>query len=703
MKPEAVMMRTVACRAWPWLAGIGLLLFLPVAALLTVSLLLPPVDLERALDRSTVVLDRDGKLLRPFVTAGGRWKLPVTSQDVDPRYLAMLVAYEDKRFYSHHGIDPLALARAGSQLLRNGRKLSGGSTLTMQVARLAEPRGSRNLSAKFRQMARALQLECNFSKTEILDLYVALAPFGGNLEGTRAASLAWLGKEPKRLSTAESAFLVALPQAPELRRPDRFAEAARRARQRVLARTGQSGLVTADEATAAMAEPVPHMRHPFPNLSPHLAEQMVAERREARAHRLTLDAHLQRNLEQLARERSIALGPNLSMAILVVNNVTGEVRASVGGVDYFADERAGAIDLTRALRSPGSAMKPLIYALAFDNGIAHPETMLEDRPTRYGLYAPENFDLSFQGMVSARKALQMSLNVPTVELLSHLGPQRFLSRLRESGVSIALPKDSAPGLALGLGGLGITLQDITRLYAGLARGGEVLPLTYRMGEAKEERRAPRLVDPVAAWYIADVLLGAPPPLNASPGRIAFKTGTSYGYRDAWALGFDRTHTIGVWVGRADNGSAPGLVGRAVAAPILFDAFARIGLDPRPFERPADAVTATNGTLPPPMRHLRADAPKTSAAMNTASLRIAFPPDGARIDMATSRDDGSGNPVLGLKAAGGSPPFIWMVNGAPVLAPQSRRTSAWTPDGAGFVRISVIDGQGSSDSVQVRLQ
>ncbi|KPF67664.1 penicillin-binding protein 1C [Bosea sp. AAP35] len=685
-------------------ASLALLFTAATATLFHYAASLPPLDLAAASERSTVVLDREGKLLRPFLTADGRWKLPVGVDDVDPRYLAMLKAFEDRRFDSHPGIDALGLARAAGQMLWNGRVVSGGSTLTMQVARLLEPREERTLAAKLRQAVRAIEIERRFTKTEILDLYLTLAPFGGNLEGVRAASFAYFGKEPKRLSTAEAALLVALPQSPETRRPDRFIVAARKARDRVLSRVAQAGLATASEVAAAREEPVPTARKPFPHLAPHVAEQVVAEAPVARSHRLSLDARLQASLESLARERALGLPPQVSIAILAIDNETGEVRASVGGVDYFATERAGSLDLTRALRSPGSALKPFIYALAFDNGIAHPETILEDRPARYGIYIPENFDMSFQGMVSARKALQLSLNVPAVELLSALGPQRFLSRLRDAGVAVAMPKEGgAPGLAVGLGGLGITLQDLTRLYAGLARGGEVPELKVRAESAPQDEGFDkhRLVEPVAAWYVADTLLGAPPPLNAAPGRIAFKTGTSYGYRDAWAVGFDRKHTIGVWVGRADNGAVPGLVGRSVAAPILFDAFARLGLDPRPFPQPPHAIVATSAHLPPPLRHLRQDVPKTVAAMTTPSLRLAFPPEGARIDLSASTADG--RPELNLKVAGGAPPYTWLVDGAPVLAPTRRRESAWQPPGKGFLRISVIDGTGASESVSVRLQ
>ncbi len=672
---------------------------LPLAALALYARALPPINPDLSASRSTIVTDREGRLLRAFTTESGHWRLPVTAADVDPRYLAMLKAFEDRRFDSHHGVDPLAMARAAVQAVRHGRVVSGGSTLTMQVARLAEPRPERSLGDKLRQTVQAVRLDARLAKAEVLGLYLSLAPFGGNIEGVRAASFAYFGKEPKRLSVAEAALLVALPQSPETRRPDRFPEAARRARARVLERALAEGVITAEEAALAKAEPVPDGRKPFPILAAHLAEKAVAERPNERIHRLTIDARLQRDLEQLARERAAQFGPKLSAAIMVVDNATGEIRAAVGGADYFAAERAGSVDLSRALRSPGSALKPFVYALAFDNGLAHPETMLEDRRTRYGGYAPENFDLTFQGMVTARTALQQSLNVPVVDLLSALGPQRFVSRLRAGGAEIALPKDGgAPGLAVGLGGLGITLSDLTALYAGLARGGETAPLTHRPRLTPPE--AMRLVEPAAAWHVADILRGAPPPANAPANRLAWKTGTSYGYRDAWAIGFDRRHTIGVWLGRADNGSVPGLVGRTAAGPLLFDAFARAGLDPTPFPRPADTLVAETSRLPPPLRHLRADQPKTLAAIAQAPLRVAFPPDGARLDLDAMRIDGK--PMVQLKAAGGTGPFIWLVNGMPAAPAQNRRVFDWRPEGAGFAEIAVMDGTGAAQSVRVRL-
>lgn len=676
------------------------------AALWRFAASLGPLDLRPAERMSAVVLDRQGRLLRPFATADGRWRLPVEAGEVDPRLIALLKAYEDQRFDRHGGVDPLALTRAGGQLVRHGRVVSGASTLTMQVARLLEPREERTLAAKLRQLVRAVELERQFSKAEILGLYLVLAPYGGNLEGLRAASLAYFGKEPRRLSHAEAALLVALPQAPEARRPDRAPEAARRARDRVLDRAVAQGLIPSAEAEAAKREPVPDARKAFPMLAAHAADLAVAERPHQRVHRLALDLRAQAALEGLVRERVERLGPGLNAAILVLDNATGEVRAHVGGLGYLDRERAGSLDMAAAIRSPGSALKPFIYALAFESGLAHPETLVDDRQARFGAYAPENFDLSFQGTVTARRALQQSLNLPAVELLQEIGAARFIARLRQAGGAVALPREAAPGLAVGLGGIGVTLTDLTRLYAGFARGGEAPALRRRLddegGAPGRQAKAATVADRVAAWYVADILRGAPPPDTAQAGRLAFKTGTSYGYRDAWAIGFDRRFTVGVWVGRPDGGAVPGLVGRLVAAPILFDAYARLGHEPEPVPMPAHALLASNAALPPPLRRARRGGPSTAPAPNAAPLKIAFPLDGSRVELGLGRA-GEDPAALALKATGGVPPLTWMVNGAPVSAPLLRRQATWQPDGAGFARVSVIDARGEADSVLVRLE
>ena len=461
-------------------------------------------------------------------------------------------------------------------------------------------------------------------------------------------------------------------------------------------------MIDAREAEIAADEPIPQRRREFPRLAPHAAEEAVAADKQAQQIKLSIDARLQQKLEALAREHAERLGSKLSVAIVVIDNASGQIRARVGAADYADAARDGAIDMSLSPRSPGSALKPLIYALAFEQGLAHPETILFDRPARYGAYAPENFDLGFQGTVTARRALQQSLNLPAIELLADVGPTQFLARLHGAGAEIALPKETPIGLAIGLGGLGVSLTDIARLYSGLARGGEAPALIERLDGAGAIIGPRRVTDPVAAWYVADILRGAAPPANALSGRIAFKTGTSYGFRDALAIGFDRGTTIAVWVGRPDNGPTPGLIGRQAAAPILFDAFERLGRDVEIVKPPNGVLTAAiTADLPPPLRHLRKDAPKTMAATETAALKIAFPPDGARVDLGIA--EGARDVRLALKALGGVPPFAWYVNGAPVGEAELRRNAAWKPDGAGFARVTVVDSKGASDAVTVRLE
>jgi penicillin-binding protein 1C len=378
---------------------------------------------------------------------------------------------------------------------------------------------------------------------------------------------------------------------------------------------------------------------------------------------------------------------------VAVDHASGEILARVASAGYFDHDRAGQVDMTQALRSPGSALKPFIYGLGFEDGLVHPETLIDDRPLRYGSYAPENFDLTFQGTITVRRALQLSLNVPAVALLDKVGASRLSARLAQAGAPLVLPKGEVPGLAMGLGGIGVKLTELTMLYAGLARLGTTTQLEERAEPGEPSAR--RLMDPVAAWQVGHVLIGTPPPDNAAAGRVAYKTGTSYGYRDAWALGFDGKRTIGVWVGRPDGAPVPGLVGRTAAAPILFDAFARSGQPIAPLPRaPKGTLIAATAKLPPPLQRFRfADAP----GQGTQPLRIQFPPDGARLELAETTEP------LALKIAGGAQPLTVLLNGVPLPIQAGQRTVLFQPDGPGFLRLTVTDAKGAADSVLVRVQ
>lgn len=666
-----------------WLAALGRDRFDAWIA----TTILPPLALEMSVE----VLDREGDLLRAYTVADGRWRLALPPDKVDRTYLAMLLAYEDKRFYQHHGVDLRSLTRAVLQAAWNGRVVSGGSTLTMQVARLLEEGTTGEVGGKLRQMRVALALERRLSKDQILQLYLHLAPFGGNLEGVRAASISYFGKEPYRLTPAEAALLVAIPQSPESRRPDRAADRAEAARNRVLARAVGEGVLDPEEAEAARREAVPGLRKPFPALAPHLADRARAEEPQAVAHRLTIDGDLQRKLEALALEAVEGRGERLQVAILVADHASGQILASVGSAGYQADLRQGFVDMTQALRSPGSTLKPLVYALAFDEGLGHPETMIDDKPMSFGTYAPQNFDKLYMGTIRMREALQLSRNIPVVELTDALGPARLVSAMGKAGMTPVFPGDQ-PGLAIALGGVGVTLSDMVQLYAAIARGGVVRPLSYRLDAEVPEGQ--RVVSAVAAWEVGDILAGLAPPPGAPSNRLAYKTGTSYGHRDAWAIGFDGRHVVGVWMGRADGTPVPGAFGADVAAPVLFQAFNRLKgkLDPQP-PAPASTLLVANSELPQPLQRFRSRNAVFEVAADAPA--VAFPPDGAEVELLASG--------LKVKVAGGTAPFTWLADGVPVVVGSDAREAMLAMPGAGFVTLSVIDAKGRSDRVQVQVR
>lgn len=652
----------------------------------------PPLDPPAT---SVEIVARDGALLRALATPEGAWRFKVSLDDVDARFLDMLVAYEDKRFFDHSGVDPLSFLRAAGQLVANGRIVSGGSTITMQLARLMEPRTERSIAAKLRQMARALQIERRLSKREILERYLTLAPYGGNLEGIRAASLAWYGKEPKRLGLGEAALLVALPQLPERRRPDRHPQAAEAARDRVLGRVVATGLIDEAEAMRGREQAAPATRRALPFLAAHAAELALRDHPGDGRIALTLDRRAQEALERVAREAALSLGSRLSVAMVLADGQSGDILAEIGSAGFFDEARFGWIDMTRAVRSPGSALKPFIYGLAFEQGMVAQETIIADRPSSFSGYRPKNFDLAYQGDVSVRTALQMSLNVPAVHLLDAVGPARLVTRLRHAGVDLALPRGETPGLAIALGGAGISLRDLVRLYTGLANRGLATEISDRPGK----RATATLLDPRAAWQVADMLAGVAPPQGASQRGVAYKTGTSYGYRDAWSVGFDGRHVLGVWVGRPDGAVVPGLSGYVSAAPILFDAFARSGLGAVAFSRPpAGAMRTARTDLPVTLKRFSSGRElQDDARVAEPAPQIVFPPPGARVELGATQGQAM---ELALKLQGGRAPFRWLANGKPLEGLLRRRTASWRPDGAGFSTLTVIDAAGRTASVKV---
>ena len=605
------------------------LLLLPILALAAAWALdraLPP-DLSALARVSAETPARDGRLLHVDPIPGGAWRLRTSPDDAPPHLLAQLLAAEDARFAWHPGVDPLAITRAAAQWAWRGRVVSGGSTLAMQVARLLEPR-PRTLRAKAIEAMRALQIQRRLGRQGVLAAWLTLAPQGGNLQGLRAGALAWFGRPLHALDAAETALLLALARSPERTRPDRHPGAALAARDALL-RHRAPGIALAAEGGA-----IPTSRHPLPRHAPLVALP-------------TLDLDLQRAMNRLAAEALAGLPERVSLAIAVQDIATGEWRALVAG-DWPNPLRAGHLDLSRAVRSPGSALKPLVYALGFEAGLVRPETLLEDLPRRWGDYAPENYDRAFAGRLTVADALRQSLNAPAVAILDQVGPLRMAAAMKAAGAPPRLPAGAAPALPLALGGVGITLRELVTLHA----------------------RLPRVVERRAAEAALAALVQPWP----GPFGVAWKTGTSWGGRDAWAVGQDRRHAVGIWVGRPDGTPMPGATGARLALPLLAAAFERLPPAPRAPLPPRPALASNGG--------------------GTDGLRLIFPPPGALLPEA-------GRVVI--RAQGGQRPLAFLVDGAPIASDPARREAGWTPPGPGLYRITVLDREGAAarSELQVR--
>lgn len=574
-----------ACRVL--LYGSGLLVGLSLTFLAADWLW--PLPLPKAAHIGTLVQAAQGQPLRAF-SDQGIWRYSINREQVSPLYLQSLLAYEDRWFYQHPGINPLALLRAFWQNLRSGRTLSGGSTLTMQVARILDPH-PRSLSGKFRQVFRALQLEYHLDKSQILDIYLQRAPFGGVIEGVEAASYSYLGKSASTLSLAEAALLAVLPQAPSRLRPDRNPEAAQKARDKVLERLQQQGQISRQQLELAKLERVSQNSFRLPNHAPLLAERL---RKTTTASRIqtSIDYNLQLGLESLVQDYVSRLPDGSSAAVVVVENSSLLVKAYLGCGDFANPRRFGHLDMVQAIRSPGSTLKPLLYGLAMDAGLIHSESLLTDSPRLFSEYRPGNFGEGFSGPVSVRQALQRSLNVPAVQVLEALEPANFASRLQQAGLNLKFPANGQANLAMILGGVGTQLDQLLGLYTALANGGLAGQLRYQPSDPLVQKR---LLSPQSAWIIRDLLSSGPMPDRVRSShfqrgelQLAWKTGTSYGFRDAWALGVSPEYSLGVWIGRPDSTPMPGHYGLVTAAPLLFSIANRLPQNRR-FEPPIPGV------------------------------------------------------------------------------------------------------------------
>ncbi|QEW31178.1 penicillin-binding protein 1C [Erwinia billingiae] len=537
-----------------------------VVLLLVLADRLWPLPLKE-LQPARVVVAEDGTPLWRFADAQGVWRYPVTPEDVSPDYLQALLTYEDRWFWYHPGINPFSVIRAAWQDLSGGEIVSGGSTLTMQVARLIDPH-PRTFTGKLWQAWRAMQLEWHLSKRDILTLYLNRAPFGGTVEGVGAASWTWLGKPPSQLTKSEAALLAVLPQAPSWLRPDRWPERAQAARNKVLERMVALHVWPKEQVEEIYPEPVWLAPRQMPQLAPLLSRRLLAMSSQQKIVS-TVDAAMQRQIEALASGWKSQLPPRTSMAVLVVDHATMKVRAYLGSVDLDDDSRFGHVDMISSIRSPGSVLKPFVYGMGLDQGLIAAESLLQDVPRRFGDYRPGNFDTGFHGAVSASEALTRSLNLPAVQLLEAVGPKFLAASLRNVGLTLRFPPAAEPNLSLVLGGTGARMDQIVAAYSAFARNGLAAGLRFMPEQPLVERP---LLSPGAAWIVRRILAGEAKPLadNLLPGVVplAVKTGTSYGYRDAWAIGVNPRYLIGVWVGRPDGTPVAGQFGFASAVPVL---------------------------------------------------------------------------------------------------------------------------------------
>jgi len=681
---------------------------------------LPPI----AVDGARTVVARDGTPLRAYPSRDGVWRYPIELQDVSPHYREALLGYEDRWFAWHPGVNPVALGRAAWQWARAGRIVSGGSTLTMQVARLIDPTlsgpASRSILTKLRQIWRALQLEAHYDKDQILALYMTYAPMGGIVEGVEMGARVWLGKSAAHLSRAEAALMTALPQQPSRLRPDRHPEAALRARDKVMDRLVAHGTWSAGQVADARIEPVGAPPLAGRWLAPLAAERARRWPRAGAIVTTTLDVDIQSTVESMVLDRIGLLPPSVSAAVLVMDNDSLEVVAYVGSADFTDARRAAHVDMVQAIRSPGSTLKPFLYAQALDAGLIHSESLLMDAPLSFNGYSPGNFQAAFAGPVSVSQALQRSLNVPAVDLLDRIGPSAFAARMMAAGVPLQLPDGATPNLSLILGGGGTTLEALVGAYRSLARAGLA-------GQPRLDPAAPRVESPMmsagAAWIVRDILEGGGHPdrpftdVGRSGRRLAWKTGTSFGFRDAWTVGVTDTWTIGVWIGRPDGTPNPGFFGAGIAAPLARDVALAVPDRPGTVRAMPDSVQAAHtcwplGVLwdpaaPEPCQERRSawlldgTAPPTFASYAQA-VRAPLRLRGAVSGSVLRPVPGAATIELTLDVQGAAGEVWWLVNGTVVGKTDKRQSFTLSLARNGLHTVTAMDRYGRHDSVDLEI-
>ncbi|MCX7343129.1 MAG: penicillin-binding protein 1C [Proteobacteria bacterium] len=608
-----------------------------------------PVSLEKYEQESPTMYDQNGELIHIERNKFDCWMLK--SNTVDPQFKELLINFEDKSFYYHPGVNPFSLIRAVWQAISTGKIISGGSTLTMQVVRLLNPR-PRTIFNKLIEIHTALRLSLQFSKDKILNIYLTLAPYGGNLQGIRAASLYYFAKEPNCLPLSYQAMLVAIPQTPSNLRPDRFIERANTAKNKVLQRLP----VHSEAVKEALSETCIITPTPFIKLAPH---GFIAQK-HGKIKPNCLDKTHQTAVNELIDNFVQKLPVPMNAACIIYNLKTQQIITYVGGVT--STNRLGGNDMCQAKRSPGSLLKPFIYGLAIERGLINPHTIVTDQPINLKGYKPENFDMQFNGELSIEEALQQSLNTPVIQVLNQIGPGYFFDWLKRCQITMQFCKSTSkrPGLAIGLGGVGISLQDLVQLYALLAEG--------------------KLLNNIAQNWVTQTLAQTPMPDQRIKNHgVAYKTGTSYGFRDAWSIGYDNDYVVGVWVGKADGTPCPGYHGRQIAAPLMMQIFDYLKISP--IAVPEQTIIQDHK-----LRFKNAEKNEFKITMPQTNTTICVPESG-EVFLNTNEDG----------------PTLWYVNSNYLgKSPKGEGVHIWKPDNSGFYEITATNSKNETANCSVQI-
>jgi len=596
-----------------WISGLLRLLKRAALAFLTFIILFLLIDLifpvHNDIRYSKLILSTDNKLLNAALSSDQQWRMKAEIKEVNPLLLKTLINKEDRWFRFHPGVNPIALTRALWQNISSGKRVSGASTITMQVVRMLKPR-KRTVANKFLECFKAIQLEMHLSKNEILGLYINLLPYGGNIQGVKAASFLYFAQQPQALSLAQIVTLAIIPNDPNHFRLGIHNQRIVKERNFWLNKLSKRGIFDKQALDDALAEPLNAKRYDAPKQVPHLARLLTRMYPDNPVINTFINPGIQDFVEntvsnEVIMYRGMGVG---NAAVVMIDNHTHAIIAYVGSAGFMESQFQGQVDGASSLRSPGSALKPFLYALAMDRGLITPKTILQDIPQNFNGYRPLNYDETFRGRLTASQALALSLNIPAVDLANRVGVDLFNEKLSHGGLKWIGERKKTLGLSVILGGCGVTLTELTRLYSCLAAGGINYPVRFTQADAMQV--ADTLFSPQATWMIHEILTGLKRPdlpnnfeNSVNLPHIAWKTGTSYGRRDAWSFGYNPEYTVGVWVGNFDGTGVPELSGADFATPVLFKIFNYLAFNQKPswFNRPTGLdfrLVCSESGLPP---------------------------------------------------------------------------------------------------------